>query len=493
MAGIRQVARNRFTRRAAGVLALASMKRWCALFLLAITPLLLPLASCGGGRPPNVVLIVVDSLRADALGPQGSLPSVSPRLDRLAAEGLRFERAIAPASWNLPSLSSLVTSTYPWTHGQGAPAAGSAEVTTLAESFSRAGYRTGGFTEVSWPLLSRGFDVFSNTAGSDLFGDPKANSAARTLGAALAWVREDDGRPFFLLVHTYEVQSYFLGKPEHHAYAQRELPAYRGPFREWGIRDLAQPAGPQVIDALLGASPDDIAYVRALYRGAVAGLDAEVGRFADGLAAAGLDPKTILVVTSTNGEGFRPDLKRVHHGGRLHDDVLHVPLFLRWPGHLAAGVSSKLVATLDVAPTLRQLAGLPPEPRFAGRSLVAADTSFLSRLRGPRFVLGPLPPKPVVAEEAAFRILPSGRREAATAPQFALYSDWISLIVEGDKQELYDLKDDPQQEKDLAPQHPEVVASLREQLKRLSEGAGRSGSTPDAAQLEQLRSLGYVQ
>jgi arylsulfatase A-like enzyme len=464
------------------------MKRSSA--AIAVLSSALAFAGCGRVRHPNVVLVVVDSLRADALGGR---PSVSPRIDRLAAEGLRFERAIAPASWNLPSLSSLLTSTYPWAHGQGAPAGGQANFTTLAEAFSRSGYRTGAFTEVSWPLLQRGFDVFENTAGSDVFGDPRGNSAARTLTAALAWVRKEDPRPFFVLVHTYEVHSYFLGKPDHHAYARRELPAYQGPFRDWGIRDLAKPAGPQVIDALLGASADDLAYVRALYRGAVAGLDVEIGRFVDGLAGAELDQGTIFVLTSTNGEGFRPDLKRVHHGGRLHDDVLHVPLFLRWPGHILSGVSSALVETLDVAPTLRQLAGLAAEPLFSGRSLVAADTSFLSHFRGPRFLLRTLPSKPAVAEEATFRILPSGRREAATAPQLALYSDWVSLIADGDKVELYDLKADPQQEKDLAPQHPDVVASLRDQLRRLAEGASRPGAAPDAAQLEQLRSLGYVQ
>jgi arylsulfatase A-like enzyme len=468
------------------------MKRWLALLFLALPALVLPIVTCGGPRLPNVVLIVVDSLRADALGPQGSPASVSPRMDRLAADGLRFDRAIAPASWNLPSLSSLVTSAYPWVHGQGAPAE-KADVTTLAEAFSRAGYRTAAFSEVAWPLLQRGFDVFENTAGSDVFGDPRGNSAAKTLGAALAWVRKDDRRPFFLLVHTYEVHSYFLGKPGHHAFARRELPTYQGPFREWGIRDLTKPAGPQVIDALLGANADDVAYVRALYRGALAEVDAEVGRFADGLGGAGLDGRTVLALTSTNGEGFRPDLKRVHHGGRLHDDVLHVPLFLRWPGCLVPGVSSALVGTLDVAPTLLRLAGLAAEPRFGGRSLVSADTSFGSRFRGPRFLLRTLPSQPAVAQEATFRILPSGRREAAKAPQLALYSDWVSLIADGDKVELYDLKADPQQEKDLAPGHPDVAASLRDELRRLAQGAGRAGGGPDAAQLEQLRSLGYVQ
>ena len=468
------------------------MQRRLTLLSLSLAALALPLASCGRSRPPNVVLIVVDSLRADALGPRGSQPSVSPRIDRLAAEGLRFERAVAPASWNLPSLSSLVTSTYPWVHGQGAPA-GTADVATLAEAFSRAGYRTAAFSEVAWPLLERGFGSFENTADPDLFGDPRGNSAAKTLGAALAWAGKDDGQPFFLLVHTYEVHSYFLGKPAHHAFAQKERPTYQGPFREWGIRDLTKPAGPRVIDALLGASADDIAYVRALYRGAVAETDEEIGRFADGLAGAGLDGRTILALTSTNGEGFRPDLKRVHHGGRLHDDVLHVPLLLRWPGHLLAGVSGVLVGTLDVAPTLLRLAGLPEEPLFAGRALVSADSSFLSRFRGPRFLLRTLLEQPAVAQEAAFRVLPSGQREAATTPQLALYSEWASLVADGDRVELYDLKADPGQEKDLAAVRPDVAASLREQLRRVAAGAGRAGSGPDAAQLEQLRSLGYVQ
>ena len=368
-----------------------------------------------------------------------------------------------------------------------------ADVATLAEAFSRAGYRTGGFAEVTWPLLERGFGVFETTAGSDLFGDPRGNSAAKTFGAALAWARKDEGRPFFLLVHTYEVHSYFLGKPADHGFARKELPDYRGPFRDWGIRDLSKPAAPQVIDALMKADADDIAYVGALYRGAVAELDAEVGRFADGLAQDGLDGRTVFALTSTNGEGFRPDLARVHHGGRLEDDVLHVPLVLRWPGHLAPAASSALVGTLDVAPTLLRLAGLPDEPLFAGRALVAGDTSLLSGIRGPRFRARERGERPVLAEEATFRILPSGRREAATAPQLALHLEWGNLIADGDTVRLYDLKADPGQEKDLAAQRPEVASALRDQLQRLTAGARRPGAGPDAAQLEQLRSLGYVQ
>jgi uncharacterized sulfatase len=466
------------------------MKR-LVLHAVAVAGAALSVVGCGGGgERPNVVLIVVDSLRADALG---GGPSASPAIDRLAEEGVRFERAVAPASWNLPSVSSLITSTPPWVHGQGAPASGAGEITTLAETFAAAGYRTGAFTEMAWPLLQRGFETFQNTAFKHTFGDPESNSAAPTLQAALEWAQQDDSKPFFLVVHTYEVHSYFLGKPRHHERARAEHPAYEGPFREWAIRDLSQPAGPQVIEALLQANDDDLAYVRSLYRGAVAEVDAEVGRFVEGLQESDLDDATVLALTSSNGEGFRPDLKRVHHGGRLHHDLLHVPLIVRWPGHLEPAANSSLVATLDVAPTLVELAGLPEQPLFAGRPLVAPVGGLLASLRGPRFHAPKLSKEPVVAQEAAFRILPSGEREAATEPQYALYLDWVTFIDSGDQAELYDLKDDPEQEADRSGEHVKGVEGLRKQVHRIAEGSGLDAAAPDAEQLEQLRSLGYVQ
>jgi arylsulfatase A-like enzyme len=443
----------------------------------------------GGSSRPNVVLIVVDSLRADALGCYGGEKAASPEIDRLAAEGLRFERAVAQASWNLPSVSSLITSSYPWATG---PVAGGAagETRTLAEAFSKAGYRTGAFTEVAWPLLQRGFETFVNAAGPDTYGDPAANSAAKTLGAALGWIRREDKRPFFVLIHSYEVHSYFLGKPAHRAFAKRESPAYQGRFLEWGVRD--QPAGPRVVDALLAATPEDLAFVRGLYRGAVAELDAEVGRFVRALNAASPGERTVFVLTSSNGEGFRPDLKRVHHGGRLHDDVLRVPLIVRWPGRLAPAVGRAPVESLDVGPTLLALAGLGAERAFAGRALVSAETGVLSRFRGPRFVLGSPAEKPLVAEESTFRILPSGQREAGTTRQLALYSEGVTLIDSGDRAELYDLAADPQQERDVSGQHAATVSALRAQLQQIAAGR-RAPSGSDDATVEQLRSLGYVQ
>lgn len=470
------------------------MKRWLTHTALgALLGASSALVGCsGGGTKPNVVLVVVDSLRADALGDHEGRASATPEIDRLAGSGLVFGRAVSPASWNLPAMSSLVTSTPPWVHGQGSAGSGGG-VTTLAEAFGRAGYSTGAFTEVAWPLLGQGFDTFVNTAGDDLFGDPETSSARRTVDAALEWVeRQGEARPFFLLVHTYEAHSYFLGKPAHHAFACREHPDYRGPFREWAVRDFSRPAAEQVTTALLKASPDDIAYVRSLYRGAVSEADREIGRLAASVRAAGRGT-TVVVVTSTNGEGFRPDLKRVHHGGRLHDDLLHVPLVFSWPDHLEPGAVDALVETLDVAPTLLALASLPTESAFTGRSLVSAEDGFFASLRGTRFQARTLAERPVIAEEAAFQVLPSGERTTATVPQYALYAGLVTLIDTGDSVELYDLKTDPGQEKDLAPARPAVAEALRGQLHEVVDRAGRGAAGPDPEQLEQLRSLGYVQ
>ena len=459
---------------------------------LAVAVASLAAPGCGGDRKPNIVLVVVDSLRADGLGCYGDKPGASPEIDKLCAAGVRFDRAVAQAPWNVPSMSSLLTSTYPWKNGRGVGEPKPGEVATLAETLAKSGYRTAAFTEAAWPLIQRGFQSFENTAGADVFGDPKGSSAAKTFAAALAWIRKDDKQPFFALVHTYEAHSWFLGKPAHHAWAKRELPGYQGKFADWGIRDLASPAGPQVIDALLGAGPDDVAYARALYRGAIAEVDKEVGALASALRAAGLDRSTCVVLTSTNGEGFRPDLKRVHHAGRLHDDLLRVPLVVSWPGRVTAGTDSSLVELKDVAPTVLGLAGLPAEPLFAGRALFAVDSGLFARLGGPRFALRTLPSQPAVAEDATFATLPSGQRTSATAPQLVLYSDWATLVDAGDHVELYDLKADPKQEKDVSGKHGEVAASLREQLKRYASEAG-TARAPDSAQLEQLRSLGYVQ
>src|SRR5687767_4849520 len=194
---------------------------------LAVSIALAASLACGGARPkPNIVVIVVDSLGTDALGAYGGKEGASPTIDRLAGEGVRFERAIAQAPWNVPSVSSLLTSAYPWQHGRGM-SANADGVTTLAEVLSKNGYRTAAFTEAKWPLLERGFGKLENTAEGHLYGDPEASSAAKTVQATLDWIGQQGTDPYFALVHTYEAHSYFLGKPHHRAFARSEQSGYK--------------------------------------------------------------------------------------------------------------------------------------------------------------------------------------------------------------------------------------------------------------------------
>jgi membrane-anchored protein YejM (alkaline phosphatase superfamily) len=441
---------------------------------------------------PNVVLIVVDSLRPDALGCYGSSPRVSPSIDRIAADGVRFERAIAQAPWNVPSISSLMTSAYPSQHGQGTTVAGKGETVTLAETLAGNGYRTAAFLEVSWPLLRRGFQTFEETAVPGSEADPTASPATKTFDNALGWMRGKQPGPFFVFIHTNEVQSYFAGRPYAHAVAKRENPDYKGSFLDWGIRETRTPVGPRVVDALLGVGAEDLRYLQSLNRGAVAQLDSEVGRLDALLREQRLAGDTIVIVTSSNGDGFRPDLKRVYHGGRLHDDQLHVPLIVRWPDRITAGSVKTLVESLDIAPTLLTLAGLPSEPRFHGHTLVAAKTGFLARLRAPRFTASADAKRTAFAEESALLVDPQGRLQPTAKRQATLYSEWIQIIDTGQGLELYDLKADPAENHNLAATHAEAASGLRAELERhLSAATTEKGAGSDVN--DQLRSLGYVQ
>ncbi len=439
-----------------------------------------------GPTRPNVVLIVVDSLRADALGCYGAKQSVSPNIDRLAADGLRFERAIAQAPWNVPSISSLMTSVYPAQHGQGTTVAGAGEVATLAETLAANGYATAAFSEIKWPLLQRGFQTFESTAAA------QPADAATTFAKAGSWISEKRAQPFFAFVHTGEVQAYYMGKPDAQALAKRENPGYKGRFLDWGLRDTQTPVGPRLVEALLSANAEDLRYLQSLDRGALAAADAAIGRLLETLEQQGLAKNTVVVLTSSNGDGFRPDLKRVYHGGRLHDDQLHVPLIVRWSKHAQPTTVKSLVESIDVAPTLLALAGLPAEARFRGRPLAVAETGFMARWFGPRFSASAEAKKVAFAEESAMRCDEQGRLQPTTTRQATLYSDWIQLIDTGAGLELYDLKADPAAEHNLAASHADGASALKAELQRhASASATAKGGTSDVN--DQLRSLGYVQ
>jgi arylsulfatase A-like enzyme len=350
----------------------------------------------------------------------------------------------------------------------------SADVGTLARSLRGLGYETiaatgGGFVGADYGL-ERGFDVYDAWKLAD---GPFSKAAEDPFGRAIARVRErpDPGRPLFLFAHTFAIHDYFDLHP-------------------WAVARLAAPPASKVAElrgCLVGTAPCDDAdweLLRALYAAELPHLDAAFGRLLDALAAAGVLENAVVVVTSDHGEGFDPARQRIHHGGRLHADVLRIPLLIRAPGVAPRSVGTP-VSLVDLFPTLLELAGGAPPSGLDGISLVPA-------LRG-----GALPPdRPLFAEEHAFQWWSGVRiqtREVQAAPlaRAVVRGDhWY--IEHRDDGVVYDMAADPSQERPLPADDPAHVALRALAAERIRDRVPTPTQNPDADLEGQLRALGYV-
>ncbi|HEX2484706.1 MAG TPA: sulfatase [Myxococcota bacterium] len=332
-------------------------------------------------RPPNLVLVSVDSLRADHLHAYGYPRETSPTFDRLAREGARFESAVSTTSWTLPAHAALFTGLYDSTHGlvdnglRLAP-----ELTTLAETLARAGYHTAGFYGGPYlhPTfgLSDGFEVWEScmTAVPGELSDaelraesraPRARShgdvtGPRTLERVARWAeRQPRERPFFLFVHLWDVHYDFIPPPP---YDRLFDPDYRGTLT--GVDFMGNLAVNRRMDRR------DLEHLVALYDGEIRFTDDVLGRLLDDLRARGLLGDALVVVTADHGEEFF-EHGRKGHQKTLFDEVVRVPLVLHWPGRLPAGrVVPDQVRLVDLAPTLLAAAGVPAPAGVDGRDVL---------------------------------------------------------------------------------------------------------------------------
>jgi arylsulfatase len=338
---------------------------------IALAALVACAAGCGApADPPDVVLVVVDTLRADHLGTYGfPLPS-SPHVDRFAAEAVVFERALAASSNTVPSHASLMTSRFVREHSvgwiNGTSRLEGAE--TLAMRFRAAGYETGAF--VSNFVLRRasgldaGFDVYDDAldAAEPNRPDVFERSAEATTARALAWLAARGPRPVFLFVHYQEPHGPYTPPPERLApFAALEggaAPALRV------LPDDTEPGGIPRYQALPGL--DRLGQYRSRYAGEVATFDASFARLLEALAARGRP--NLVALTADHGEAFGEGGFYLTHGHATTPDQVHVPLVLRAPG-LAPGRRGDPVHHVDVAPTLLELAGLAVPPDARGLAL----------------------------------------------------------------------------------------------------------------------------
>lgn len=418
---------------------------------------------------PDVIVLLLDTLRADRLGCHGWERARTPHLDGLAARGVRFDQAMSASSWTLPSHASLFTSSYPSQHGLWSDQRLPEALTTLAEVMDANGYRTAAFTERGFVKEDHGF-----ARGFERF-DSAMREPGATFERAAEWI-EARRSPYFVFVHTYKVHSPY--DPEEPFRSELVRP-YDGELpRDIDVR--AHPwgrGGPQPPEA-------DRDYVSDLYDAEVAELDHAIGAFLERLEAAGRLEDTLLLVTSDHGEEF---FEHGHtlHGLSLYQEQLHVPLILSWPGHFEGGrVVEHPVHLVDVAPTVLDAAGIDAPEAWVG------------------VPLGLEPPgteRPLFSSMLTYWAGPRHRGDQAMALREGdlVYVDYPEGHRDHDPVSgpaLFDVARDPLQQEDLLDGR--TAGAWAENAVRVLESfprVGRAGAVEqDEATLSELRRLGYV-
>jgi len=423
---------------------------------------------------PNVVVVLVDTLRADAVGPRDGGTSLTPRLDALGAEGLVFTQAVAQSSWTLESVSSLMTGLHPRAHGARGRAdrsQGSAEwgvlgddVVTWAEAAARAGITPIGVS--ANPLVSRGTNL---AQGFETFRELPWSAegrnwpdAAAVNDAFLAWLRTHGDYRFVAYLHYME---------PHDPYTPPDPPAAPAGVRPAIARGWVRDAANHINWArATPLSDDEIAHLRDRYRREVSAWDASLGTLLDGLRSAGLLARTILLVTSDHGEEFQ-EHGRLTHGSHLYEETVRVPLVLHGPG-IPAGRRDEPVQGIDLFPTLARLLGIAPGPGLPGHDLLAGGTS----------------PRSAVLETSR-GIGPDGARVDLVAVRTARWK-----LVEAPslaRRELYDLANDPSERADRTASAGEL-AELGAELERWRVATRPAADAPAADVADRLRALGYT-
>jgi choline-sulfatase len=412
----------------------------------------------GPRQPYNVVLIVVDTLRADHLGAWGYSRPTSPNLDRLAASGRRYARATSQAAWTTASIGSLMTSKYPSTIGLDKErVAMPRDVTTLAETLREEGLRTGAVVSHSFCSdeynFDQGFESFDDT---NVLGHVGVSSPGVT-ERALAFVDEHQQEPFFLWVHYFDPHfAYTLH--EGHDFAPEST--YAGPVRD-------EMRYSQLND--LELEPRDVEELHRLYDSEISWTDHHVGLLLDHLEALGLADRTMVVFTADHGEEFL-DHGRLGHAKTLYEEMVRVPLIVRCP-RWSPGVIDTPVANLDIFPTVLACLGVRVPWGLEGAPL------------------GPRAPKP----RTLFTQVAKGRGTLA-----AVQGDHKLIRLKPGDYRLFDLAADPLEQHDLAPAGGPLFESLRAEVEGfadvLRDGARKGAKVKvDARQADELEALGYVE
>jgi arylsulfatase A-like enzyme len=437
-----------------------------------------------------VVLVSVDTLRADHLGCYGYPSPTSPFVDSLARKGVVFEKAFAQTSWTLPSHMSILTSRYPHSHQvQTLRDALPESVMTLAEVLQNEGYFTSAF--VSWVFVGKqfgfgqGFEQFEELVPPrDRVDEGSRHTikASDFVDRVLSWAPSDPSQPFFLFLHLMDPHTHYAPPIAHARLFDPELNQ-----TDSGTYDSLKKFIKGLSPESLSINEQELRRVAALYDGEIHYVDSQLKRLFRFLQSRGLLENTLVVFTSDHGEEFNDHGSMEGHGWTLYDEVIRIPLIMRFPENQHGGKRvSSLVQSIDIAPTVLSYVGIDPPAEFEGRNL-------LPLVRGVEGREG---------EASSFSLLSRFNQK------WAIRTDRYKLVFTRDTKvnffnvpvtpgfELYDLARDPLEQDNIYEDSSAVV-------RRLTELAAKGMATrkklePEAAaelnpeERARLRALGYA-
>jgi arylsulfatase A-like enzyme len=418
----------------------------------------------------KVILISIDTLRPDYLGIYNPEMKTSPNIDQFASDSVVFDNSTAQGPSTAISHKSILYSVYPSIHKTTKETVPTEENRSPLELLQAKGFKTAAF--VGGGQLARkfgfakGFDSYWEAAGKGKRS--KGPSHLQSIeNSTIDWLNQNHQDNFFLFVHTYEVHCPYTPPDE---YGQKFAGWYEGSLN---------PAG-KCGDTYYNkqdVSADEVRYIRDLYAGSVNYVDDFLGRLFAALKKLGIYDDTLIILLSDHGESLG-ERRYIGHN-QLYEVQLKIPLIMRLPGYNSKRIEDP-VLSIDVMPTVFEALGLRPPFPFQGRSLL-----------------------PVIAGRS--RIEPDRVQIAEQNTRMRVrQGDWVCIFShsDGQKEELYNLSDDPEQRKDLARDHPEKVKELKQLYTRMLDSSkdlsakfvlGKT-STPelDEATKEQLEALGYV-
>jgi arylsulfatase A-like enzyme len=475
------------------------LEHWARLAALALVALaVLPVVLRDAGTPaphavrPNVLLISIDSLRADHVSSYGYGRPTSPAIDRLAAEGALFENAISPASWTTPAHMTLLTALAPEVHRVTSfRRALKPSAVTLAEVLHGDGYATAGFVSGATVMASygfaQGFEVFDESLAA-----PRADASHGVTSPGLvelvgryltAWDAGGRQRPFFVFLHMWDVHYDYAPPPP---YDRMFDPHYAGDLDASGFE-----TNPRLQADM---DPRDLQHLIALYDGEIRYTDEHVARIVDRLRRLRALDDTLVVVTSDHGDEFFEHGAK-GHSKTLYDEIIRVPLVMRLPGRVVPGQRrDEQVRLMDVAPTVLGLLGIAPPDDFGAPAmpLPYRPADLTPWISGARAVES-FPRLPAFSESTAF-----------LGPKWSLRADGFKRMRFQSKLRrdgaLFDLRADPREQRSLLPADPPppILAGLDASFDRWlalarSEPTRAVDTIPTKKHEARLRALGYLQ